>query len=205
MLILASESIPRHKLLKASNIDHMIVKSGVNENNFHAEDPRELVIKLAKAKAKGAKKILDSSNEENFKPCIYNAILGCDSMFELNGRIYGKPKNEAEALKRWLGMSSNIGILHTGHALLLSKPRKGLDTNNKKLITGIVSTKIYFGEISKKEIVKYIKTGEPMNCAGGFAIEGEAGCFIKRIEGCYSNVIGLSLPWLRGNYIIHYD
>ena len=65
-----------------------------------------------------------------------------------------------------------------------------------KIIEKIVSTKIRFREIRKPEIDEYVATGEPLNCAGGFSLDGKGGIFISSLEGCYSNVIGLSLPWL---------
>ena len=64
---------------------------------------------------------------------------------------------------------------------------------------GVVSTEIEFLSLSKSQIIKYASIPEPYNCAGGFAIEGKGGLFIKRIDGCFSNVIGLSLPWLKNN------
>ena len=98
-------------------------------------------------------------------------------------------------------MSGKSGFLHTGHCLILidnSKcDLKSISLN--KSFEGVVSTKIEFMSLSNIEIIKYSLIPEPYNCAGGFAIEGYGGLFIKKIDGCFSNVVGLSLPWLKTN------
>ena len=98
-------------------------------------------------------------------------------------------------------MSGKSGFLHTGHCLIslddFKSKMKSISLN--KFSEGVVSTKIEFMCLSHIEIVKYASTSEPYNCAGGFAIEGNGGLFIKKIDGCFSNVIGLSLPWLKNN------
>ena len=98
-------------------------------------------------------------------------------------------------------MSGKSGLLHTGHYLMSLDNKK---SNIKsiainKSCEGVVSTRIEFMSLSNIEILKYASTSEPYNCAGGFAIEGYGGLFIKKIDGCFSNVIGLSLPWLKTN------
>ena len=87
----------------------------------------------------------------------------------------------------------------TGYAL---KFRNSFSGENKKnlfdgLIQDVITTHVEFASITSEEINNYVSTGEPLNCAGGFALEGRGGMLISKIEGCYSNVIGLSLPWLR--------
>ena len=98
-------------------------------------------------------------------------------------------------------MSGKSGLLHTGHCLVslddLKSDIKSISLT--KCCEGVVSTKIEFMSLSNIEIAKYASTSEPYNCAGGFAIEGHGGLFIKKIDGCFSNVIGLSLPWLKNN------
>ncbi len=98
-------------------------------------------------------------------------------------------------------MSGKSGFLHTGHYLiLLDNSKSDMESISiKKSCEGVVSTKIEFMCLSYSEIVNYASTSEPYNCAGGFAIEGYGGLFIKKIDGCFSNVIGLSLPWLKAN------
>ena len=125
-------------------------------------------------------------------------ILGCDSIFEFQGVAFGKPLNKKEAVNRWKQMSGGFGSLHTGHTLLIGT----FDSTSKvlkviKKIKKTVSSKVYFSELQDEEIKNYVDSLEPLNCAGGFALEGRGGKYIEKIEGCFSNVMGLSLPWLR--------
>ncbi len=95
-------------------------------------------------------------------------------------------------------MSESHGFLHTGHTLLFCE----LINNSTKLILKkevkkTISSKVVFSKLQNKEISKYVDSLEPLNCAGGFALEGKGGKFIEKIDGCFSNVMGLSLPWLR--------
>jgi septum formation protein len=129
-------------------------------------------------------------------------ILGCDSIFEFNGRAFGKPSDKQEAYRRWSKMSGEFGFLHTGHTLLFST----FDSRSKMLkvtkkIKKTVSSKVYFSKLQDEEIKSYVDSLEPLNCAGGFALEGKGGKYIEKIEGCFSNVMGLSLPWLRKSLI----
>ena len=98
-------------------------------------------------------------------------------------------------------MSGKSGLLHTGHYLIsldnIKSNIKSISLN--RCCEGVVSTKIEFLHLSNIEIIKYASIPEPYNCAGGFAIEGYGGLFIKKIDGCFSNVVGLSLPWLKTN------
>ena len=121
----------------------------------------------------------------------------------LKGEIFEKPTNKEQLISRLQRMSGKSGLLHTGHYLIAlddfksDVKRISLD----KCCEGVVSTKIEFISLSNLEIVRYASFEEPYNCAGGFAIEGFGGLFIKKIDGCFSNVIGLSLPWLKTNLV----
>ena len=99
-------------------------------------------------------------------------------------------------------MSGEFGFLHTGHTLLFST----FDSTSKELkvtkkIKKIISSKVCFSRLQDEEIKSYVDSLEPLNCAGGFALEGKGGKYIEKIEGCFSNVMGLSLPWLRKSLI----
>ena len=127
-------------------------------------------------------------------------ILGCDSIFEFKGEAYGKPFNKEEAFNRWKKMSGEFGLLHTGHTLIIGN----FDSTSKifkstEIIKKTVSSRVYFSKLEDWEIKSYVDTNEPLFCAGGFALEGIGGKYIEKIEGCFSNVMGLSLPWLRKN------
>ena len=200
MLILASASLSRKKLLENCQIEFIQISSNFDESSIKANNISNLAKELSFQKAK--------SLSENFQkislPREFNnnsvKILGCDSIFEFQGVAFGKPLNKKEAFNRWKQMSGGFGSLHTGHTLLIGT----FDSTSKvlkvtKKIKKTISSKVYFSELLDEEIKNYVDSLEPLNCAGGFALEGRGGKYIEKIEGCYSNVMGLSLPWLRKN------
>ena len=184
-LLLASASPSRRRLLEQAAIPHRVQVSGVDEDAIQNPNPLQLVQELAAAKAKAVQQILLDEKPLNL-PGL--GILACDSMFEFKGEIFGKPKDAADAIQRWRCMAGGWGVLHTGHCWL---PNGGGEHR------AIVSTKVQFSAVTEAEIIAYVATGEPLQCAGCFAVEGRGGLMIERIEGCISNVIGLSLPLLR--------
>ena len=199
MLILASASKARAGLLNQVGIPHRVMISGVNEEAFTNPDHIELVLSLAHAKAERVSNSLKESFLDHFENTNESyPILGCDSVFEFQGEIFGKPRNLKEAFYRLQKMSSKSGWIHTGHALLYKKSllEKKNQFESEEKILKVISTRIYFSEFTSDQILEYVNTGEPMKSAGGFAIEGKGASLIKGIDGCFSNVIGLSLPWL---------
>ena len=198
MLILASSSISRKNLLKNSDIKFIQLSSFFDESLLVEKNIEDLALKLSFSKAEVVKnKIKEINLNENLKLNSFE-ILGCDSIFEFRGEAFGKPKDKEEAYQRWLKMSASYGFLHTGHTLLFCE----LIKNSTKLILKkevkkTISSKVVFSKLQNKEISKYVDSLEPLNCAGGFALEGKGGKFIEKIDGCFSNVMGLSLPWLR--------
>ena len=198
MFVLASASKARQKLLDQIALKHKVIVSDFDETHIKEADPILKVKLLAKGKADSALKKL---REENHALNTFQALLGCDSLFEFEGEIFEKPINQEQLISRWQRMSGKSGLLHTGHYLM---SLNNIDSNIKsislnKFCEGVVSTKIEFMYLSNIEIIKYASIQEPYNCAGGFAIEGYGGLFIKKIDGCFSNVVGLSLPWLKTN------
>jgi septum formation protein len=177
-LVLASASPARRRLLETAGIHPIICKSDFDESLIENPEPIELVKQLAKCKAEVvAQKFQDS------------LILGCDSLLLMNGKTYGKPDSPAEAVRRWQEMRGKKGLLHTGHALL--------DQRQDQWIIRCGITTVYFANVDDETITAYVDSGEPLKCAGCFAIEGKGGLLIERIEGCHTNVIGLSLPLFR--------
>ena len=199
MLILASASISRKNLLENADINFIQIPSSFDESLIKENNVKDLALKLASFKAESVMNNLHENNEFNSRrdfPSI--EILGSDSIFEFEGKAFGKPRNKEEAYKRWIQMSSGIGYLHTGHALLFCDFSSEFRIIKiKKKVSKVITSKISFGKLDNKEIIKYVNTLEPLNCAGGFALEGKGGKFIEKIDGCFSNVMGLSLPWLR--------
>lgn len=177
-LILASASPSRLKLLQNAGIEPVVCPSDFDESQIKLNDPTELVLTLAQKKAETV-----AAKFPN------DLVLGCDSVLVVNGQIHGKPKDEKDAIARWQTMRGKAGELLTGLALI------SLNTN--QILVKSCMTKVYFALVSDAQIVAYVNTQEPLNCAGCFALEGKGGLFIEKIEGCHSNVIGLSLPLLR--------
>ncbi|KGG20719.1 Septum formation protein Maf [Prochlorococcus marinus str. SS2] len=195
-MILASASQARRNLLEQLSIKYAVMVSHIDEGKYNSQNVKELVQALSFAKTESVvSEYIFNCRKENKAL----AILGCDSLFEFDGEILGKPRNKSEAICRLEKFSSKSGILHTGHCLMYRQNlnNKVIGKSFDGIICDVVSTRINFSELSNVEITKYVETGEPINCAGGFAIDGKGAVFIKSIEGCYSNVIGLSLPWLR--------
>lgn len=167
---------------------HRVQVSGVDEEGIHEPDPLQLVQKLAFAKAQAVAGGLTS--EAAWPPL---GVLGCDSLLVVQQEVWSKPRDMAEAVARWRRMAGGWGDLHTGHALV-QRPTPAVTTPP---LLAVVTTRVHFAALSAAAIESYVATGEPLACAGGFALEGRGGLVVERLEGCYSNVIGLSLPLLR--------
>jgi len=181
VIVLASASSSRLRLLTSVGVNPRVVVSGVNEEDsaYSQLTPRELVIALAIVKAHTVKESIDY-------PAI---IIGCDSTFEFEGESLGKPGSVDNAIARAKRLRGKSGVLHTGHCFI--------DTDKGIEISDVVSTRVHFADMTDEEIEGYVATGEPLNVAGGFTLDGMSAPFIAGIEGETSNVIGLSLPLLR--------
>lgn len=179
IFVLASQSPARLQLLKSAGIDAIAHPSHFDESLLTSTIPSELVQNLAAGKAQAVAKQRSPASE---------VILGCDSVLAIHGQIHGKPATPQEAIARWRIMRGNVGHLYTGHALI--------DQISHRHQVRYQRTDVYFANVSDAQIEAYVKTGEPLHCAGCFALDGRGGLLIHRIEGCHSNVIGLSLPLL---------
>ena len=200
MLILASASQSRKKLLENSQIEFIQIPSNFDEALIKEKDISNLALELSFQKANNLVLNIKKRELPEELNCSPIEILGCDSIFEFQGKAFGKPAGKEEAFTRWKKMSGRFGFLHTGHTLIFGN----FDLSSKEIrvsrkITRTVSSKVYFSELQDEEIKSYVDSLEPLYCAGGFALEGRGGKFIEKIEGCFSNVMGLSLPWLRKN------
>ena len=194
MLLLASASPARRRLLKQAQIPHQVMVSGVDEDQIHHSDPAQLVQLLAEAKASAVKLKLDQSTELDRS---ITAVLGCDSLLSFEGEVFGKPRDEAEAIARWQRMRGKWAELHTGHCLLPTSFALSKEAEATDMQCTCVTTRVLFSNLTDAEVTAYVASGEPLKCAGGFALEGRGGCCVEQLDGCYSNVIGLSLPLLR--------
>ncbi|TMR95604.1 Maf family protein [Nonomuraea basaltis] len=178
MIVLASASSARLALLRSAGLDPKVIVSGVDEDAYSAHSPAALSLVLAKAKAEAVASGLDEG-----------LVIGCDSILELDGRPYGKPATEEEVVERWRLLRGRTGRLVTGHCLI--------DVATGRQVAEVATTVVRFGRPSDEEIAAYAATGEPLNLAGAFSIEGRGGWFVEGIEGDHGNVLGISLPLLR--------
>jgi septum formation protein len=178
-LVLASGSTARLRLLRDAGFDPLVEVSGVDENGVEGGDAAALVRALAERKA------------EAVSPRAGEAVVvGCDSLFEFDGRVHGKPESLDEA-RAWLrAMRGRSGTLFTGHCVI--------DGSSGARAAGVAATEVSFARTSDEEIEAYLATGEAMAAAGAFTLDGRSAPFVDGVEGDPSNVIGLSLPLFRG-------
>jgi septum formation protein len=179
-LVLASASPARLRLLRDAGLDPRVVVSGFDESSIVEVDPRRLVAALATAKARAVAADLKTTGD---------LVLGCDSMLVFDGETMGKPGTAVAATERWLRMRGKSGVLLTGHCVI--------DTATGREVGNVGETTVRFGEPTDTEIEAYVASGEPLQVAGAFTLDGRAAPFIDGIDGDASNVIGLSLPLLR--------
>ena len=180
-IVLASQSTSRRRLLEGAGISPLVRVSHVDEETdfFNAMTPADMVIALAVTKAHTVREEIDF-------PAI---IIGCDSTFDVDGVSFGKPGSPEIAKERALAISGRSGLLHTGHCVI--------DTEQGREIVDRVTTKVTFSKMSSDEIDDYIASEEPLHVAGGFTLDGFGSPFIPVIEGDYTNVVGISMPFIR--------
>jgi len=180
-IVLASQSKSRRRLLESAGLSPKIIVSNVDEETdfFNSMVPSDMVIALAITKAHTVREQIDF-------PAI---IIGCDSTFEFDGKSLGKPGTPEIAIERARRVRGNSGLLHTGHCII--------DTSKDKEISDRITTVVNFADMSDEEIDDYVATEEPLHVAGGFTLDGFSSPFISSIEGDYTNVVGISMPFLR--------
>ena len=180
-LVLASQSASRRRLLESAGLKPTIMVSNVDEETdfFNSMKPQDMVIALAITKA-------HTVREQVNYPAI---IIGCDSTFEFEGQSLGKPGKASVAKERAQRVRGKSGYLHTGHCVI--------DTQKDREISDRITTKVTFTDMTDAEIDDYIESGEPLHVAGGFTLDGFSSPFIPSIEGDYTNVVGISMPFLR--------
>lgn len=180
-LVLASASPARLATLRSAGVEPTVIVSGVDESQLEGLPPVELALQLAELKCAAVAARTDLPPD--------SVVLGCDSVLELDGEAHGKPSDAAEAVRRWQAMRGRIGVLHTGHSVH--------DTGSGRVAAATASTTIHFADLTDAEIVAYVATGEPLQVAGAFTVDGMGGAFVTGIEGDHHNVVGVSLPLLR--------
>ncbi len=176
--MLASSSPARLRLLRDAGFAPTVVVSGVDESAVDAPDTASLALALAERKALAVA-----------RPGCGAVVVGCDSLLEVDGRRFGKPRTDDEALGWLRELRGRTGVLHTGHCLV--------DEVTGRSVSAVEGTTVRFAETTEAELAAYVATGEATAVAGAFTLDGRSAPFVDRVEGNPSNVIGLSLPLLR--------
>ncbi|MBG0738373.1 septum formation inhibitor Maf [Paeniglutamicibacter antarcticus] len=198
-LILASASPARTQLLSNAGIAHRVLVSDVDEDAVTARygitDSHDTALLLARAKAESVAALDEADGA---------LVLGCDSVFEFDGKAYGKPYEAAVARDRLRRMSGGTGVLHTGHWLVDNRetaddgvPGAGASAGSAATIGTVASAEVRFAAMTEAEIDAYIATGEPLQVAGAFTLDSLGGSFITGINGDPHTVVGLSISTLR--------
>lgn len=175
--VLASASPARLATLRSAGLDPEVVVSGVDESQVTTSDPGALAAELATLKARAVAGLAPAT-----------LVVGCDSVLALDGSVHGKPADADEARDRWRAMRGRSGVLHTGHCVIAPDGRE---------LVRAAATTVHFADLSDDEIEAYVATGEPLQVAGAFTVDGLGGAFVRGIEGDHHNVVGISLPVLR--------
>jgi septum formation protein len=185
--ILASQSPARRRLLQQAGIEPECLPSCFDEDSIQSPNPSHLVEMLAQRKAAViAHQVRQSGMGRDA------LVVGCDSVLAINGEIHGKPDSPRQAIARWQYMRGRVGELYTGHALIYLSV-----TGEVQQLVRCAMTQVHFAQLSDRQIQAYVDSGEPLQCAGCFALEGKGSLFVEQLQGCHTNVIGLSMPLLR--------
>jgi nucleoside triphosphate pyrophosphatase len=178
-LILASASERRAQILRDAGIPFIQLSSAIDETPYPGEAPYDLVQRLATAKA-------ELVAARALGPAI---VIAADTEVTLDGHIFGKPKSSDDARHMLERLSGRTHSVITGVTLIRLPDAERL--------TFADATLVHFVPLSAEEISRYLATGEPHDKAGAYGIQGRAGRYIPRIEGCYFNVVGLPLARLQ--------
>ena len=176
-LILASTSPRRAALLKQIGLNFLIKVSAVDETPLPGLTPPELVGLLAERKATAAARKLHDG-----------IVIGADTVVVWQGQVLGKPKNGDEAFEMLSKLQGSCHEVYTGIALI--------DVGSGEVLVQHEKTRVCFRSLDEREIRLYVASGEPLDKAGAYGVQGLAAIFITGIEGCYTNVVGLPLARL---------
>ncbi len=175
-IVLASSSPRRRELLAQVGVSCQVVPSNVDETPLTVETPETHVIRLS----------LDKAREVAGRPRQTGRwFIGSDTVVVRDGVILGKPADAGDAARMLASLSGRSHQVISGYAVH--------DRQSDRTISAAVSTKVFFKELTSREIEGYIATGEPFDKAGAYAIQGIGAFMIPRIEGSYTNVVGLPL------------
>lgn len=184
-LVLASASPARLATLRAAGLDPEVVVSGVDESGMRAETPAALALRLAELKCAAVAAGVAAGAAAGA------AVVGCDSVLELEGEAHGRPADAAEAVARWRRMRGRSGVLHTGHSVRV------VEGAGQRHVSAVASTVVRFADIDDAEIDAYVATGEPLHVAGAFTLDGLGSAYVRGVDGDPHNVVGISPHLLR--------
>lgn len=181
-IILASKSPRRHEILNVAGLEHEIIVSDADETVPDGTTPAEAVKLISKRKAEAVLRYIteEKQNEEYGAGFV---IIAADTVVDVDGSIYGKPKDIEDAERMLRSLSGRRHFVHTGVTL----------TDGKKSVSETVTTSVCMRDISEKEIKAYASGGEVLDKAGAYAVQGKAGAFVSSLEGDCYNVVGLPL------------
>jgi len=189
-LVLGSASAARANILERAGIPFSQLAADIDEAALVEESAKPHVLAQALATAKAhavTDRIIDQ--HQTIGPTY---IVASDSVFEFEGRAYGKPLQADIATERWRAHRGKTGCLHSGHTLIVL-----MDGNKQRVLQETVSASVSFADVSDAEIEDYVATGEPLNVAGGFTLEGRGAALVSGVEGDPNAVLGLSLRAVR--------
>lgn len=181
-IILASASPRRAEILRKAGFDFIVVAPEIDESQKPGEDAAACVRRLAESKARAVESRLRQTPGNHF-----SVIVAADTVVSIGGKILGKPASADDARSMLRLLSGRWHDVFSGLAVL---------SLNSRNAVAVERTRVEFSALSDGEINEYVQTGEPFDKAGAYAIQGGAGKFILRVEGCYFNVMGLPLARL---------
>ncbi|MBP1754124.1 MAG: hypothetical protein H6Q59_522 [Firmicutes bacterium] len=192
-IILASESPRRKEIMETMGISYLVIPSNVKEE-VEETVPDQMVQALAKLKTDAIKELARAQGKGD-QDLI---ILGADTMVFYQEHALGKPKNETDAARMLRLLSGDVHEVCTGVSIHILK-RNG----EEESFTFAVSTKVVVNPLTEEQIRDYIATGEPMDKAGAYAIQGKFGIFIKEIDGDYYNIVGFPIAEIYATMLRH--
>ena len=176
-IILASASPRRKEILSRTGLRFRVEESGYDEDLKSAMRPRDLALFLSRQKAR--------SVADRRRNAI---IIAADTFIVFKGKVLGKPHTDAEAMRMLTELNGRVHTVITGYTVM--------DTDTGKEISRYAETKVYFRQLTREEIESYVDSGEPLDKAGGYAIQGLGAALVRKIEGDFYNVVGLPLNML---------
>lgn len=195
-IVLASASPRRRELLAAAGIPFQVIPSGIEETRLAGETAEEFCRRVAADKARDVAVrlrpkpgLLSGRRRPGRRPGSRGErrlVLGADTIVLLDDQVLGKPRSPEEAASMLRALAGRSHAVLTGVCLL--------DPVTQRIEERLVRTEVQFAALSEEEIQEYVASGEPMDKAGAYAIQGRASRFVERIDGCYFNVVGLPVP-----------